>query len=307
MAVRGRDIGIGEGPGPGGPDGTSGRLADAIEPAPPLVDAAWCLAHLDHPGVRFVEVDDRPGRSRPRIPGSIAWAWDTDLCDPIRRDVAGPAQLSALLARSGIGPRIHVVLYGDPGNWFAAWAFWLLRLHGVQRLSLVDGGRAYWAGNGYPVATQPGTTPASQLTSYPLAPPSRAHRAFRDDVVAAIGDPDVVLVDARSPREYSGELIAPPGSLEGAQRGGHIPGAISVPWDLAVTEAGTFKPRDQLIELYRRAGVGPEHRVITYCRIGERSSHSWFVLHELLGYPRVQNYDGSWSEWGSSIGFPIEH
>ncbi len=283
--------------------GVSASTGRGDGPVPALVDAAWAVEHLDDPTVRFVEVDDRPGRKLHRIPGSVAWAWDTDLNDPVLRDLAGPEQLAALLGRSGIGPGTHTVLYGDPGNWFAAFAYWLLKLYGVERVSLLDGARTFWIRQGLPLTTDVATYEASEL---PLGRPSSAHRASRADVLASLSDPDAALVDVRGPKEYSGELIAPPGMSETAQRGGHIPGAVSMPWELAVNDDGTFQDRDRLRELYEGAGVTASKDVTVYCRIGERSSHTWFVLHELLGYPRVRNYDGSWTEWGSSIGLPIE-
>ncbi len=270
---------------------------------PSLVDVDWAASHLDDPTVRFVEVDEHPGRRLHRIPGTVAWVWSTELCDPVRRDVASRDQLSRLLGRSGIEPDAHIVLYGEPANWFAAWAFWLLRQHGVERMSLLDGGRNGWLRRGLPRT--------DEITGYPetrylLDPPSFAHRAMLSDVLGSLADPASVIVDVRGPREYSGELIAPPGVPETAQRAGHIPGAVSIPWDAAVNADGTFRSRDELCELYQAAGIAPSKEVTTYCRIGERSSHTWFVLHELLGYPRVRNYDGSWTEWGSMVGTPIE-
>jgi thiosulfate/3-mercaptopyruvate sulfurtransferase len=283
--------------------GDAGPTERGDRPVQPLVDATWAIGHLDDPTVRFVEVDEHPGRRLHRIPGTVTWVWASDLCDPVQRDVAGPEQLAALLGRSGVGPDTHIILYGEPGNWFAAWAFWLLRQHGVERLSLLDGARTSWVHQGLPLTTD---VTDHAATRYPLGRPSFAHRAMRSDVVDGLADPGVVLVDVRGPREYSGELIAPPGVPETAQRAGHIPGAISVPWDVAVNADGTFRDREQLRELYEGAGVVPSKDVTVYCRIGERSSHTWFVLHELLGYPRVRNYDGSWTEWGSAVGMPVE-
>ncbi len=273
---------------------------------PVLVDPAWCLDHLDDATVRFVEVDERPGRGRfeqGHIPGAVSWVWAVDLMDPLERDIAGPGQLGELLARSGIDSTTHVVLYGDPSNWFAAWAYWLLKLHAVEKVSLLDGGRAHWVELGLPLMVGPGR---DARASHALPQVSFEHRAFRDDVLAHVHDRDATLLDVRSGPEYRGEVIAPPGMNETAQRAGHIPGAISIPWDESVEPDGTFKSVADLRALFEGRGVRPDQEVITYCRIGERSSHSWFVLHELLGYPDVRNYDGSWTEWGSSVGLPIE-
>jgi thiosulfate/3-mercaptopyruvate sulfurtransferase len=284
------------------------RADDAPGASPVLVDGDWALAHLHDPAVRFVEVDERASRGQynhGHIPGAVNWRWEVDLQDPVRRDVPGPEALSALLARSGIGPLTHVVLYGDPDNWFAAYAYWLLRLYGWPRLSLLDGGRRFWIGSGLPVTRE---TPVVDPAVAHLPTPSDAFRAFHGEVLALAGHAanGAVLVDARSPAEYAGEVIAPPGMAETAQRPGHIPGAVSIPWDAAVRPDGTFRSPAELTALYEGEGITPDQDVITYCRIGERSSHSWFVLHELLGYPRVRNYDGSWTEWGSTVRAPIE-
>jgi thiosulfate/3-mercaptopyruvate sulfurtransferase len=196
------------------------------------------------------------------------------------------------------------VLYGDNHDWFAAWAYWQLRLHGVERVSLLDGGRKHWLDRGLPTTTE---VPTYEATGITLDEADHALRAFQRDVLTSLGDASLALVDVRSPAEYAGEVIAPPGMSETAQRAGHIPGAVSVPWAQVVNEDGTFKGADELRALYAAKGVTLDKDVITYCRIGERASHSWFVLHELLGYPRVRNYDGSWTEWGSVIGVPIEN
>jgi thiosulfate/3-mercaptopyruvate sulfurtransferase len=233
----------------------------------------------------------------------VGWDWTSQLSDGIRRDVASREEMSRLLSESGIGPDTHIVLYGDNNNWFAAWAYWQLKLHGWERLSILNGGRKYWLDNGLPLSVD---TPSYEPTGIELPEPSNELRAFRDDVVARLGDPGATLVDVRSPAEFSGEVIAPPGMTETAQRGGHIPGAQSIPWAQTVREDGTFKDADALRALYEPKGVTPDKDVIAYCRIGERSSHSWFVLRELLGYPNVRNYDGSWTEWGSMVNMPIE-
>ena len=269
-----------------------------------LVSADWALEHLDDPAVRFVEVDvDTTAYDGGHLPGAIAWDWTSQLTDGVRRDIVAPADFADLLARSGIDPDTTVVLYGDHHNWFAAWAYWQLALAGHRDVRILDGGRQYWIDQGLPLTTD---RPAIRPTSYPAGEPRSGLRAFRDEILRRVGDPALTLVDVRSPAEYAGEIIAPPGMSETAQRAGHIPGAQSIPWARAVTEDGRFRDREELAALYGSAGVTPDREVITYCRIGERSSHTWFVLHELLGYPDVRNYDGSWTEYGSLIGVPIE-
>jgi len=241
-----------------------------------LVDADWAQAHLTDPVVRFVEVDvDTTSYEQSHLPGAVAWNWTSQLADGIRRDIAGRAEFSALLSASGIGPATTIVLYG----------------------------RKFWLDQGLPVTTD---VPAYANTGYELPEPDFALRAYRDDILPRLGDPTLALVDVRSPAEFNGEIIAPPGMSETAQRAGHIPGAASIPWAQTVREDGTFKSRDELANLYEAKGITSDKDVIAYCRIGERSSHSWFVLHELLGYKRVRNYDGSWTEYGSLIGVPIE-
>lgn len=269
-----------------------------------LVTADWARDHLADPGVRLVEVNvDTTAYEQGHAPGAIAWSWTSQLADGIRRDIAPRAEFEALLRASGIGPDTLVLLYGDNHNWFAAWAYWQLRLYGHTRVRLVDGGRKYWLDNGYPLTTE---VPRYPATDYDLPEADWSLRAFRDDILPRLGDPELALVDVRSPAEFAGEVIAPPGMTETAQRGGHIPGAVSVPWAQTVREDGTFRSRAELAALYAAKGVTADRDVVAYCRIGERSSHSWFVLHELLGFRRVRNYDGSWTEWGSMVGVPIE-
>jgi thiosulfate/3-mercaptopyruvate sulfurtransferase len=269
-----------------------------------LVDAEWAKAHLNDPAVRFVEVDvDTAAYEQSHLPGAVGWNWTSQLSDGIRRDIAGRDDFSNLLSRSGIGPDTTIVLYGDNNNWFAAWAYWQLKLFGHRDVRILNGGRKYWLDNGLPLTTD---IPTYQETGYRVPEPDFALRAFRDDILPRLGDAELVLVDVRSPAEFNGEVIAPPGMTETAQRAGHIPGAASIPWAQTVREDGTFKSADELRALYEGKGVTPDKDVIAYCRIGERSSHSWFVLHELLGYGRVRNYDGSWTEWGSMVGVPIE-
>jgi len=270
-----------------------------------LVDSDWALQHLDDPAVRFVEVDvDTSAYEGGHMPGAIAWNWTSQLSDGLRRDVASRDDFSRLLSESGIGPDTTIVLYGDNNNWFAAWAYWQLRLFGHRDVRILNGGRRYWVDQGLATTIDVGTYPA---TGYELPEPDFSLRAFRDDILPRIGDPELALVDVRSSAEYNGELLAPAAvPQEGAQRAGHIPGAASIPWGQAVREDGTFKDVDELRELYRSKGITEDRDVIAYCRIGERSSHTWFVLHELLGFERVRNYDGSWTEWGSLVGVPIE-
>jgi thiosulfate/3-mercaptopyruvate sulfurtransferase len=269
-----------------------------------LVDADWAQAHLTDPVVRLVEVDvDTTSYEQSHLPGAVAWNWTSQLADGIRRDIASRAEFSTLLSESGIGPDTTIVLYGDNNNWFAAWAYWQLKLFGHQDVRILNGGRKFWLDNGLPVTTD---VPAYAATGYQLAEPDFSLRAYRDDILPRLGDPTLALVDVRSPAEFNGEIIAPPGMSETAQRAGHIPGAASIPWAQTVREDGTFKSRDELANLYEAKGITSDKDVIAYCRIGERSSHTWFVLTHLLGYPKVRNYDGSWTEWGSMVGMPIE-
>ena len=269
-----------------------------------LVDAAWAQAHLADPSVRFVEVDvDTTAYEQSHLPGAVGWDWTSQLADGIRRDIASREDFGTLLSESGIGPDTTIILYGDNNNWFAAWAYWQLKLYGHRDVRILDGGRKYWLDQGLALDVD---VPAYAPTGYDLPAPDFALRAYRDDILPRLGDETLALVDVRSPAEFAGEIIAPPGMSETAQRAGHIPGAASIPWAQTVREDGTFKPAEELATLYEAKGVTPDKDVIAYCRIGERSSHSWFVLHELLGYKRVRNYDGSWTEYGSLIGVPIE-
>ncbi len=271
-----------------------------------LVDAEWAKTKLNDPKVRFVEVDvDTTAYDQGHLPGAVGWNWTTQLNDNVRRDLASREELSKLLSKSGIDRDTHVVLYGDNNNWFAAYAYWQLKLYGWQNVSILNGGRKYWLDHAYPITTE---EPSYPSTNVQLPEPSWALRAFRDDILPRLSEAGrtLALVDVRSPAEFNGEIIAPAGMTETAQRAGHIPGAVSIPWGQAVTEEGTFKSADDLRALYGVKGVTSDKDVIAYCRIGERSSHTWFVLHELLGFDRVRNYDGSWTEWGSMIGVPIE-
>ena len=274
-------------------------------PSSVLVDADWAKAHLDDPNVRFVEVDvDTTAYEQSHIPGAVGWNWTSQLSDGIRRDIASRDDFSALLSASGIGPDTTVILYGDNNNWFAAWAYWQLKLYGHRDVA-DHRRRAQVLARQRPAAVDRRAR-RSRPRTYRLPEADFALRAFRDDILPRLGDAGLTLVDVRSPAEFNGEIIAPPGMSETAQRAGHIPGAASVPWAQTVRENGTFKSEDELRALYEAKGVTPDKDVIAYCRIGERSSHTWFVLHELLGYRRVRNYDGSWTEYGSLIGVPIE-
>jgi thiosulfate/3-mercaptopyruvate sulfurtransferase len=270
-----------------------------------LVDTQWVEDHLDDPSVKIVEVDENPALyAEAHIPGAIGFDWKKDLQDQVKRDFLGPEAFGELFGSHGISNDDTIVLYGDRNNWFAAYTYWYLKYYGHDNVRLVNGPREKWISEGRPTTTD---VPSPEATTFTAKPGDAAIRAMRDEVLAAL-DNGQKLVDVRSPQEYSGELIAMPGyEQEGAQRGGHIPGAASVPWAQAVQEDGTFKTADDLRELYSsKAGIGDTDDVIAYCRIGERSAHTWFVLHELLGHENVKNYDGSWTEWGNLVNVPIE-
>jgi thiosulfate/3-mercaptopyruvate sulfurtransferase len=270
-----------------------------------LVDAEWVQAHLTDPTVRLIEVDvDTTAYEQGHIPGAVGFNWQRELQDQVMRAPVSKEQLEALLSRAGVSNDTTIVLYGDNNNWFAAWAFWILQYYGHRDVRLLDGGRVKWLADKREITTQ---VPSYPRTSYAAQAPRSETRAFRDQILLSLGRSGFALVDVRSPAEYSGELLAPAHlPQEGAQRGGHIPGAANIPWASAVREDGTFKSADELRALYAGKGITPDKEVVAYCRIGERSSHTWFALHYLLGYPTVRNYDGSWTEWGSLIGAPIE-
>jgi thiosulfate/3-mercaptopyruvate sulfurtransferase len=259
------------------------------------------------PGRRILEVDeDTEAYGRGHLRGALAVHWRNDLQDPVRRDFIGPEAFAALMDRLGVGNDTEVVLYGGNSNWFAAYAYWYFRFYGHQAVRLLDGGRKAWELEGRPLTTD--VPPVTPTRGYRVDGQVEEIRALRGQVEQALGRPGVGLVDVRSPAEYDGEIMAPPHlPQEGAQRRGHIPGAANIPWSKAVNpETGAFLPAEQLRGLYEGQGLTPDLEVVAYCRIGERSAHTWFVLHELLGYPRVRNYDGSWTEWGSLVGVPIE-
>jgi thiosulfate/3-mercaptopyruvate sulfurtransferase len=269
-----------------------------------LVDTQWVEDHLVDDSVRIVEVDENPALyAEAHIPGAIGFDWQRDLQDQVRRDFLDPEAFGRLLGERGISNEHTIVLYGDRNNWFAAYTYWYLKYYGHDAVKLVNGPREKWIVEGRPTTTD---IPAHPAATFAARPGDDAIRAKRDEVLAALGN-GRRLVDVRSPQEFSGELIAMAGyEQEGAQRGGHIPGAKSVPWAQAVREDGTFKSADELTELYTSKGVLGEEPIIAYCRIGERSAHTWFVLHELLGRDDVKNYDGSWTEWGNLVDVPIE-
>jgi thiosulfate/3-mercaptopyruvate sulfurtransferase len=271
-----------------------------------LVDTDWVASHLDDPAFRLVEVDeDTTAYAGGHIRNAIAWHWKDDLHDGLRREFLDQDALIALLGRSGVGPDTTVVLYGGNNNWFATYAYWVLRYKGFDRVRLLDGGRKKWELEERELVTEVPTPAAADPG--PLATQREELRAYRDDVLAHLGGSGNTFVDVRSPAEFSGEVLAPPHlPQEQAQVPGHIPGAANVPWASTAREDGSFKSDEELTALYDNVGVTPETDVIAYCRIGERSSHSWFVLHELLGYEKVRNYDGSWTEYGSLVGVPVE-
>lgn len=270
-----------------------------------LVETDWVAEHLDDPSVKLVEVDvDTEAYDEGHAPGAISWNWTTQLQDSVRRDILSKGQIEELLSRSGVGNDALVVLYGDNNNWFAAYAYWQLKLYGHDRVKLMNGGRKKWLAENRPVTT---AIPSPTPVTYQAQEADPSLRVHVQDILAILGKSNVGLVDVRSPQEFSGEVLAPPGLTETAQRAGHIPGAANIPWSQAVNEDGTFKSADELKSLYAGKGITDDKEIVTYCRIGERSSHSWFVLQELLGFPKVRNYDGSWTEWGSMVGVPIEN
>ena len=269
-----------------------------------LVSADWVEQHLQDPKVRLVEVDvDTNSYTEGHIPGAIAWAWNQQLCDTVQRDILSQAGFEKLMSSSGISPETTVVLYGDSNNWFAAWAFWQAKIYGHKDIRILNGGRKKWLADGRELSTE---IPSYPSVAYRAQAPNLALRAFLPQVQGAVQKKSASLVDVRSPQEFSGEILAPPGLPETCQRGGHIPGARNIPWSKACNDDGTFKSADELRALYGAEAIDGKKPVIAYCRIGERSSHTWFVLRYLLGFDQVTNYDGSWTEWGNLVGAPVE-
>jgi thiosulfate/3-mercaptopyruvate sulfurtransferase len=281
-------------------------LADSPSTPAALVTTDWAREHLDDDRVRFLEVDvDTDAYDTGHLPGATGINWKSQLTDAVRRDLVSREELQSLLRAAGVNDDTTIVLYGDNNNWFAAWAYWQLRYQGLDNVRLLDGGRVKVEADGLPLTTDvpsqaPGTITLPSQTREEL-------RAYRQQVIDGLTSTGRSLVDVRSPEEYRGELSAPAHlPQEAAQRRGHIPGAVNVPWSQAVAPDGTFKPIPELRELYGARGIDGSDEIVAYCRIGERSSHTWFVLHELLGYDNVRNYDGSWTEYGSLVGVPIE-
>jgi thiosulfate/3-mercaptopyruvate sulfurtransferase len=270
-----------------------------------LVTTEWLAEHLDDPNVVVAEVDENPALyDEGHVRGAVRLDWRDDLQDPVERDLLGRDAFEKLMSSRGISNETTVVLYGDRNNWFAAYAYWYLKIYGHKDVRIVDGGRQKWVDENRELSTD---VPSREAVPYEAGERDASIRTFRDDVLSALGDDTRPLVDVRSPQEFSGDLIAPPGyEQETAQRAGHIPGAKSIPWAAAVRDDGTFKSADELKQLYGGKDVTPDKHVIAYCRIGERSAHTWFVLRELLGYEDVRNYDGSWTEWGNLVDVPIE-
>ena len=278
-------------------------MADYAHPEV-LVSTDWVMQHASDAKVRLVEVDvDTSQYDQGHIQNAIAWNWQSQLQDNVRRDILTKAEFEKLMSASGIASDSTVVLYGDNNNWFAAYALWQMKYYGHEDVRLMNGGRKKWLEEKRAVTND---APNIAATSYSAKKPDFSLRALRASVFDAVEKKNMNLVDVRSPDEFSGKIIAPPGMSETAQRAGHIPGAKSIPWAKAANDDGTFKSADELKKLYEDAGVSKDRATIAYCRIGERSSHSWFVLKYLLGYDNVRNYDGSWTEWGNLVEAPIE-
>ena len=272
---------------------------------PVLATTDWLAEHLEDENLVVAEVDESPELyDEGHIAGAVKLHWREDLQDPVERDLVGREEFERLLGSLGIANETTVVLYGDKNNWFAAYAYWYLKTYGHSDVRILDGGRQKWIDEGRPMTAE---VPSPSPAAYSASERDESIRAYRDQVREWVEAGETALVDVRSPGEYSGALISPPGyEQEGAQRGGHIPTAVSIPWASAVRDDGTFKSPEELRELYGGKGVTPEREVTAYCRIGERSAHTWFVLRELLGYENVRNYDGSWTEWGNLVDVPIE-
>jgi thiosulfate/3-mercaptopyruvate sulfurtransferase len=278
-------------------------MADYAHPES-LVSTDWVAQHANDPNVRVAEVDvDTKAYDEGHVPGAIGWAWNTQLCDTLRRDILSKEQFEELMSASGVTPDTTLVIYGDNNNWFAAWALWQAKIYGHRDVRLMNGGRKKWLAEGRELSTAAATP---QRTAYRAREADTSLRAFLPQVQQASAARAAGLVDVRSPQEFTGEILSPPGLPETCQRGGHIPGARSIPWGKACNEDGTFKSADDLRQLYGGEGIDGSRPVIAYCRIGERSSHTWFVLKYLLGFNNVTNYDGSWTEWGNLVGAPVE-
>ena len=271
---------------------------------PVLVSTGWLADHLGEEGLVVAEVDENPDLYEGHIPDAVKLHWKDDLQDPIERDLVEKDAFERLMASRGISNDTTLVVYGDKNNWFAAYAYWYLKIYGHSDVRILDGGRQKWIDEGRELTSE---QPSPEQVAYTAKERDESIRERRDSVLRNLGREGTVLVDVRSPQEFSGELVAPPGyEQEGASRTGHIPTAKSIPWAQAVRDDGTFKPADELRQLYGSKGVGADKEVTAYCRIGERSAHTWFVLRELLGYETVKNYDGSWTEWGNLVDVPIE-
>ncbi|MEH2534201.1 thiosulfate/3-mercaptopyruvate sulfurtransferase [Bradyrhizobium sp. AZCC 1588] len=269
-----------------------------------LVETSWVAEHGKDAGMRLVEVDvDTAAYDQGHIPGAIAWNWTTQLCDTKERDIIPKDAFEKLMADSGISNDTTVILYGDNNNWFAAWAEWQMKIYGHKDVRLMNGGRKKWVAENRELTTE---APAVSGETYRAENPNLSLRAFLPEVQHALETQSHALVDVRSTDEFTGKVLSPPGLPETCQRGGHIPGARSIPWGMACNDDGTFKSADELAALYRGKGIVADRPTIAYCRIGERSSHTWFVLKYLLGYPEVKNYDGSWTEWGNMVRAPVE-
>jgi thiosulfate/3-mercaptopyruvate sulfurtransferase len=272
---------------------------------PVLVTTDWLAEHLNDQDVVVAEVDENPDLyDDGHIAGAVKLHWRDDLQDPVERDLVDKPTFERLMSERGISNETTLILYGDKNNWFAAYAYWYLKIYGHEDVRILDGGRQKWTDESREFTAD---TPPPKQAEYRASERDESIRSYRDAVRQEIGEQSKALVDVRSPQEYAGDLVAPPGyEQEGAQRAGHIPTAASIPWATAVRDDGTFKSADELRELYEGKGVTPEKQVTAYCRIGERSAHTWFVLRELLGYEKVKNYDGSWTEWGNLVDVPIE-
>ena len=271
-----------------------------------LVDTQWAEDHMNDNEVRIAEVDYDPtaNYNMGHVPGAVLFDWKKDINDPVTRNIFSRQTCEDLLRRSGLNNNITLILYGDFNNWFAAFAFWAFKYYGFKDVRLMNGGRKKWLEEDRPISKDIPNYPRGDFTALE---PDKSIRAFLNEVKEALGKENIAMVDVRSPKEFTGEILAPPEyPTEHAQRGGHIPGASNIPWSQALKDDGTFKSAEELKQIYHSKGIIPDKEVIAYCRIGERSSHTWFVLKYLLGYQNVKNYDGSWTEWGNMVDNPIE-